>query len=71
MVLNAAAPAKAFIYFVNNSDKSTMADLEIVRITAIYKDKNEIPACFGFECSSASEGVRGDAKRVERECRKS
>ena len=36
------------IYCVNKCDKSTMTDLEIVRITAIYKDKNEIVACFGF-----------------------
>ena len=67
MVLNAAAPAKAFIYFVNNSDKSTMTDFEIVRITAIYRDKNTIPVCFGFECSSANAGVRDEAKRVEHE----
>ena len=46
------------LYFINKLDKSTMTDLEIVRIIAIYKDKNEIPACFGFSCSSASEGVR-------------
>ena len=59
------------IYCVNKCDKTTMIDLEIVRITAIYKDKNEIPACFGFECSSASEGVRGEAKRVECERMKS
>ena len=50
------------IYFVNKCDKSTTTDLEIVGITAIYQDKNEIPACFGFECSSASEGERGKAK---------
>ena len=42
-----------------------MTGLEITRITAIYKDKNEIPSCLGFECSSVSEGVRGEAKRVE------
>ena len=59
------------IYFVNKCDKSSMTDLEIARITAIYKDKNENPACFGFECSSATEGVRGEAKRVERERMKS
>ena len=41
-----------------------MTDHEIVRITAIYKDKNEITACFGFECSSTSEGAR--AKREHR-----
>ena len=46
------------IYFVNKCDQSTMTDLEIVRITAIYKDKNEMTVCFGFECSSAGEGVR-------------
>ena len=54
------------IYFVNKCDKSTMTDLEIVRITAIYKDKNEIPACFGFECSSASEGVRRKTSTSEK-----
>ena len=42
-----------------------MADPQIASITAIYQDKNEITVCFGFECSSASEGVRGEAKRVE------
>ena len=30
------------IYFVNKCAKSTMTDLEIVRIAAIYKDNNEI-----------------------------
>ena len=35
-----------------------MTDPEIISITAIYKDKNKITVCFGFECSSASEGVR-------------
>ena len=35
-----------------------MTDLEIVRITAIYKNKNEIPASFGFYCSSANEGAK-------------
>ena len=59
------------IYFVNKFDQSTMTDLEIVRITAIYKDENEISVRCGFECSSASEGVRGEAKRVERERMKS
>ena len=54
------------IYVVNKCDKSTMTDLEVVKITAVYKDQNEIPACFGFECSSTSEGERGGAKRVER-----
>ena len=52
------------IYCVNKCDKSTMIDLEIVRITAIYKDKNEMPACFSFECSSASEGVRAKQKLI-------
>ena len=31
------------LYFINKFDKSTMTDPEIVRITAIYRDKNEIP----------------------------
>ena len=35
-----------------------MTDPEIVSTTAIYKDKNEITVCFGFESTSASEGVR-------------
>ena len=38
------------LYFINT--------FRIVSVTAIYKDKNEITVCFGFECSSASEGVR-------------
>ena len=46
------------LYFINKCDKSTMTDPEIVNITAIYKDKNEIRTCFGFECSSVSEDVR-------------
>ena len=53
------------LYFIPKFDKSTMTDPEIVSITAIYKDKNEITVCFGFECSSASEGERGEAKRVK------
>ena len=53
------------IYFLNKCDISTLTDVDIVKITAIYKDKSEIPACFDFECSSASEGVRNEAKRVE------
>ena len=35
-----------------------MTDPEIVSITSIYKDENEITVCFGFESTSASEGVR-------------
>ena len=35
-----------------------MTDREMVSITAICKDKNEITVCFGFECNSANEGVR-------------
>ena len=46
------------LYFINKFDKSGMTDPEIVSITAIYKDKDEITVCFGFECSSTSEGVR-------------
>ena len=46
------------LYFITKFDKSTMTDREIVSITAIYKDNNEITACFGFDCSSVSEGVR-------------
>ena len=56
----------ATIHFVSKCDKSTMTDLEIGRITAIYKDKSEIPACFGFECSSASEGVRAKQNELSR-----
>ena len=40
--------ATVHVCFVNKCDNSTITDLEILRITAIYKDKNEIPACFGF-----------------------
>ena len=50
------------LYFIPKFDKSTMTDPEIVSITAIHKDKNEINVSFGFECNSASE-----AKRVKRE----
>ena len=50
--------------FVNKFDKSTMTDPEIISIVVIYKDKNEITVCFGFECSSASEGVRAKQKEL-------
>ena len=46
------------IYFANKCDKSSMTDPEIVSISAVYRDKYEITVCFGFECSSASEGMR-------------
>ena len=51
------------IYFVSKCDESTMPDLGMVRITAIYKDK-KIPACFAFECSRANEDVRGEVKGI-------
>ena len=58
------------LYFTNEFDKSTMTGLEIVSIAAIYQDKNEITV-FWFWMQQRWRRRKCEAKRVERECRKS
>ena len=52
------------LFFINKFEESAMTDPEIVSITAIYEDNSEITVCFGFECSSAREGVRAEQNEL-------